>query len=408
VQLSTCAGTAAQMWSYFANEQLRGQSGNCLTNNGDGTLSATVCGPDTSNTVTNLYQPLPTQRFAQRSSATFQWSSGTNFSDADVGTNSSSYETLRITNVDSDGWNDACIRLPTGLTCGLNNHATLGAYTDYSAAFSDANGWVGDAYGSTVQLADVNGDGINDACGRSTTGIECAIGTGSGFAPPAAWTTDFSDSTVFAGAAYYRSIHLADINGDSYADICGRSTTGIVCALNTKSGAFAPSTAWISTDFTDALGWSADAYASTIQLADINGDHRADVCGRGPNGIMCAISDGSATFYDDHVWSFRTNFSDGDGWNASASYYGSIHFGDVNGDGLADVCGRAPTGIVCALSDADGFEELNAVQTSNYTDALGWESPAYGVSVQVADINHDGHADVCGRSSAGLVCTYSP
>src|SRR5258708_25694656 len=35
------------------------------------------------------------------------------------------------------------------------------------------------------------------------------------------------------------------------------------------------------------------------------------------------------------------------------SYYGSIRLADINGDGLADLCGRGPNGIVCAISNGD-------------------------------------------------------
>ena len=115
---------------------------------------------------------------------------------------------------------------------------------------------------------------------------------------------------MFAGAAYYRSIHFADVNGDGYADVCGRNASGVTCALNTKNGAFAASTMWITTEFTDAAGWSADAYGSTVQLADINGDGRADVCGRGSAGLRCATSNGTTGFVDGTLWSFRADFAD--------------------------------------------------------------------------------------------------
>jgi len=48
------------------------------------------------------------------------------------------------------------------------------------------------------------------------------------------------------------------------------------------------------------------------------------------------------------VWT--RDFSDAQGWNGSETYYGSIRLADVNGDGLADVCGRGIAGIYCNLS----------------------------------------------------------
>jgi hypothetical protein len=222
------------------------------------------------------------------------------------------------------------------------------------------------------------------------------------------WSSEFSDASVFAGPLSYRSIRFADVDGDGYADVCGRTTTGVSCARNTQGGAFAPSTAWTTSNFTDAGGWNADAYASTVQLADVNGDGAADVCGRGPSGLVCAVSNGSNAFVHDRVWSFRGDFGDAAGWNAAAGYYGSIHFGDVNGDGLADACGRNASGLTCALSDAVAFQQGMPLQPGAFTNAQGWLPDAYGTSLRIADMNHDGRADACGRSGAGLVCTTTP
>ena len=404
-QLSTCTSSVAQKWTLFANGQLRGQGATCLTDVGGGTLRTALCDADRSS---NRYQPAAAQRFVQRASSAFAWSSGANFSDADVGSLPASYRSLGVFDLEGDGYADACIRLTDGVRCAINGHNLLGTYTLFSAAFPDANGWSTDGYGSTVQFADVTGDHRPDVCARASNGIVCGTGSSTGFASPTTWTTEFSDSSVFVGAAYYRSIHFADVNGDGYADVCGRKATGVACALNTTNGAFAASTMWITSDFTDAGGWSADAYASTVQLADVDGDGRADVCGRGPLGLRCARSNGTNAFVDGHLWSFRTDFADAGSWNTAAGYYGSIRFGDVNGDGLADVCGRSGTGVVCARSDADGFQQAMAMQPGAFTDAQGWKPDPYGVSLRVGDVNHDGHADVCGRSTAGLVCMSMP
>jgi len=43
-----------------------------------------------------------------------------------------------------------------------------------------------------------------------------------------------------------------------------------------------------NTDFPDAYSWRQPRYGDTIQLADPNGDHHADVCGRGAYGLVCS------------------------------------------------------------------------------------------------------------------------
>ena len=405
VQIATCAASATQKWTLFANGQVRGQNALCLGDNGDGTVSATFCSPDTS---ANQWQPVAAQKFSQLASPSFAWSYGANFADTDVGALAASYRSLHVVDLDGDGYSDACIRLGGGLYCGTNGHDLLGSYTLFSAGFSDANGWSTESYGSTVQYADVSGDRVKDACARTATGLVCAIGSSTGFAPATTWSSEFSDATVFAGSSYYRSLHFADVNGDGYDDVCGRTATGVSCALNTKSGSFAASTAWLTTDFTDAAGFGADSYGSTVQLGDVDGDGKADVCGRAPTGLFCALSNGATAFVNDHKWSFRTDFADTASWGTAAGYYGSIRLGDVNGDGLADACGRTVTGVVCGYSDGAGFEQAIAVQPKAFTDAQGWKPDAYGTSLQLGDVNHDGRGDLCGRSSAGLVCSTMP
>src|SRR5262249_48688584 len=112
----------------------------------------------------------------------------------------------------------------------------------------------------------------------------------------------------------------------------------------------------------------------TIQFPDINGDGLADYCGRGGGGIRCAISTGTS-FTGDAVWS--NFFSNGNGWTTDF-YWGTIQFPDVNGDGKRDVCGRASNGIFCGLSNGvDGFSTPTR-WSDDFQDAYGWNAgPQY-------------------------------
>jgi hypothetical protein len=410
LRLRVCTDGPAQSWTLMSNGQIRGQEGTCLTVAADGvTLRAALCEADSS---TDKWKPVDTQHWVQRVGPPDAWSD--EFSDGELGSPSAYAGSFRLGDVNGDGYADACARLNGGLLCALN--ARSGAFAShqlYSAAFSDAAGWLPDAYGSTLQIADVDGNGRADVCGRSTGGIYCATANADGTAMvnPRTWSsgTDFSDAEGWAASsARYGSIRLADVNGDGFADVCGRTSTGVVCALNDKAGRFGAYTLWIA-DFTDALGWQAPQYGSTLQLADVNGDGRADVCGRGPAGIRCATANAAGTaFVDAHQWSLRADFSDADGWGAGAGYYGSIRLADVNGDGLADVCGRRATGVACAISNGAAFDGALAVLPDGYTDALGWSSAPYGATIQLGDLDRDGRRDVCGRGPSGLVCAQAP
>src|SRR5258707_11137202 len=205
------------------------------------------------------------------------WSSGPQFSDADVGSASTYYNTFQLADVNGDGFPDACVRKSDGIYCALNNRAGgFSSYTRYTGDFSDALGWLSDQYGSTLQFADINGDGKADVCGRNASGIYCAVAnpTGTAFINATQWTSDFSDAQGFGSAAtYYRTVHLADVNGDGFADVCARSSTGLRCALNDRTGRFSLSTTSLAAEVTAALGLTANTCGSRDQYDEE--DHRA-------------------------------------------------------------------------------------------------------------------------------------
>src|SRR5205823_13360672 len=97
------------------------------------------------------------------------------------------------------------------------------------------------------------------------------------------------------------------------------------------------------------LGWGHIRYGKTIMFANLDGDplHTADVCGRGAAGIYCAVSAGQNGFINASL--VQTQFSDSNGWN-QAAYFGSLRLADINGDGKADICGRGALGIYCAAN----------------------------------------------------------
>lgn len=404
-EIADCAGAPAQRFELFTNGQLRASEGACLTVSWSGSVSAALCDADRS---TVKYVPLPSQRFTLQFSAPSSWTANGDFSDAVAGGAESYYRTFALARANADRFADACVRRADGLCCALGGPGGFGACALVAPAFSDAAGWLPAPYGTTVQLADVNGDGIADACGRNAAGIACALAPAGGgsLGPLAQWSSDFGDAT-FGGAAYYPSLRFGDIDGDGFADVCGRASAGIACARNTGAGAFAPATTWLAGDFDDAGGWNAASQTGTLRLADIDGDHTADVCLRGAAGLRCATSNGTA-FTNAHLWSFRSDFGDAAGWGAAPARHGSIRLADVNGDGLADACGRGPDGLVCGVSNGAGFEAAALVQPLGFTDELGWDEAPYGTTLQLADLNGDGRADVCGRSPQGLTCSLSP
>lgn len=211
------------------------------------------------------------------------------------------------------------------MKCGLSNGTGFNAVTVWSSDFSDANGWnVASSY-ETIKLVDVNNDGMDDICGRGSSGMKCALSTGSAFGSLAVWqpaATAFSDANGYNTSSIYPTIKYGDLNADGFPDVCVRASSGVKCALSSGSG-FGAASIWSST-YSDAGGWNSQGYYSTIQLSDLNNDGRADVCGRGGSGLKCALSSGSA-FGTVTTWS--SFFSDANSWN-QPTYYQSLAFSD--------------------------------------------------------------------------------
>jgi uncharacterized protein (DUF2141 family) len=330
------------------------------------------------------------------------------FSDA-AGWNvsASTYATMQFPDLNGDGQADVCGRATAGIACALSNGASFGGLGVLAPPhFTDAGGWAASpAYYATIQFPDVNGDGKSDLCGRGIAGITCALSTGTSFGAESVWRADFTDAGGWkASAAYYATIQYADVNGDGKADVCGRGAAGLACAVSNGTS-FAAFGSWQTALFSDAGSWATSpGYYSTIQFPDLNGDGKADVCGRGVAGVECALSNGT-TFGASSSWS--AYFSDAAGWKASPSYYATIQFPDVNGDGKADVCGRGVAGVECALSNGTTFGPVTLWQAA-FSDAAGVGANAvYYSTMQFPDVNGDGKADVCGRTAAGVECALS-
>lgn len=316
------------------------------------------------------------------------WSDAKGWSRPEQGT------TIAYGDIDGDGKADVCGRDKVGVACHVSTGRGFGAELR-GPAWGDAQGWNKRSSYDTIQLADVNGDGKDDVCGRGSNGFTCFLSNGRGF-PTEIKGPAWSDKAGWAAEQRFATIQLADVDGDGKADVCGRGEAGISCFLS--NGTSFPTRlegpAWMDE------GWSAAARGATIRFADIDGDGRADVCGRAARGIVCARSTGTA--FGPEVQG--PAWSDESGW-AAERHFRTIQFADVNGDGRQDVCGRGPSGMRCWLSDGETFS--TEVRGPEWSDAAGWAAPSHWSTVTTGDVNHDGKDDLCGRDADGLTCALA-
>jgi hypothetical protein len=144
---------------------------------------------------------------------------------------------------------------------------------------------------------------------------------------------------------------LADVNGDHMADIVGFGADGVIVSLATGGGHFASPVSGIQNfGFTAAGGGWTTNEQYPRQVADVNSDGMADIIGFGANGAIVSLATGGGHFASPVAGISNFGFlPEGGGW-VSQDQYPRV-FGDVNGDGAADIVGFAHDSVLLALSN---------------------------------------------------------
>ena len=156
-----------------------------------------------------------------------------------------------------------------------------------------ADGWDKECYYSTIQTADLDGDGKNEILGRTSEGLEVwTVDESTNIAGYLTTLTYMSNSGNWDNAWYYATIQAGDIDGDGSDEIIARGVDGIV-AFSFDGNSF--------TRLADGPAWSNDAgwkenqlWYESIGLADLDGDGAKEVVGRDSTGLMAYKYDGGS------------------------------------------------------------------------------------------------------------------
>jgi aqualysin 1 len=271
------------------------------------------------------------------------------------------------------------------------------AFKFWSADFSYSKGWRETRH--LRRVGDVNGDGKADIIGFGEDGVYVATSTGSSFSFKGKWLNDLS----YTSGAWRITEHerrVADVNGDNKADLIAFGNFGVYVALSTGTS-FNLKTQW-SPGFGVDWGWNKTRHVR--QVADVNGDKKADVVGFGEDGVHVALSSGSSF---DYSGKWLDAFAINTGWSV---YRHDRQLGDVNGDGKADIVGFGDNATYVSLSTGSSFAPPTAPQ-SEFDYEAGWRvadtySPFsfnalfgdYAVSHPrfVTDYTGNGRADIIG------------
>ncbi len=270
-------------------------------------------------------------------------------------------------------------------------NGTFGTAFKAISDYSPGQGW--SSFNSFPrQVADVNGDGRADIVGFGDR-VYVALGQADGTFGSVNSVLDFYNPNQgwTSNDAYPRQV--ADVNGDGRADIVGFGGDGVYVSLGQANGTFGAKFKAVS-NYSPAQGWSSfDKFPR--QVADVNGDGRADIVGFGDR-VYVALGQADGTFGSVFIGVQLLSFiapTPTTGWTSFDKYPRQL--ADVNGDGRADIVGFSSDDVYVALGQADGTFGGEFKAVSNYSPAQGWSS-FNSFPRQVADVNGDGRADIVG------------
>ncbi len=299
-------------------------------------------------------------------------STGDAFADSVVGPEmGASMTSVELADVDGDGRIDACVRDASGLSCWLASGHGFERRVSLPA-LSDAGGFANVIHHGTLRFGDVNGDGRTDVCARDADGVDCWLATGDGFGTRVRGPR-WSDASGFDALSVWSTLRLVDVDGDRQDDLCARTPLGFRCALSLGNG-FGDEL--VGPDMSDGSGWSLPSVYTTLRMADVDGDGRADVCAREADRVRCWLFTGHA--FDRVVLGPSLEV----GWDRPSGYR-SFRVTDVDGDGRADVCARGPDALRCYVSTGGGFDRVWV--TPAWSDASGLDDLGRAASIRLAD-----------------------
>lgn len=218
----------------------------------------------------------------------------------------------------------------------------------------------------------------------------------------------WSDGAGWNQPQYYETMQMADIDGDGREELIIRGPNGILVQHfehGADHGQWVPLTDY-EFDWSDKNGWNQPQYYKTIQCADIDGDKRAEILARGPNGIVGYKYNPTTQSLDPISSTGSDAMSDAGGWD-HPEYYETIHFGDVDGDGCEELICRGYADILIWKYGNNQWTAITrgpkwADDPGGSSDGTQWNLPQYYTTIQCADVDGDGVAEVIGRSKYGI------
>lgn len=231
----------------------------------------------------------------------------------------------------------------------------------YWGKWNESVGW------RDVLTADFNGDGILDVAGRTSAG-EWWIG----LSTPTGLLNQLWD--LWNESAGWPTVAVADLDGDGRMDIIGRTNAGEWWGAFNLGGGFVHR----------KIGqWNPAANWSDVKITDMNSDGRPDVIGRTSAGEWWVGSFTGTTL----------TFQKWGQWNNAVAWQ-TVLIADFNGDGRPDVAGGTSGGVWYITMNTGSSGNQNYL----WSNSPLWMNAFALTDFQAVDLNGDGRADIIGRA----------
>ena len=316
--------------------------------------------------------------------------------------------------LNGDGLSDICYRADTGLKCFINYQGTFNTTAEIDTSIC-ANGDT--TYGTcndkdnwdTIRFTDMDADGLADLVYRSDAGMRIWKSTGSGFTYLEG-NGILANGTSSSSENNWQYIYTPDFNGDGLNDLCYRSDTGIKCYKNQGNAHFIN----YPTINTSICANSSSAYGAcnsddnykTIRFVDMDADGLQDLVYRSDAGMRVWESTGNGFgTYPTFQSSLVQDINEGS-FNIPRDEWKNIYTPDMNGDGLPDLCYRSYEGIKCYTNKGGYWDTVPSIVTSicKKNDSLNGtcnDADNYQ-TINFLDTDADGLDDLVYRSDAGM------
>ncbi|WP_186762986.1 glucosaminidase domain-containing protein [Lentzea tibetensis] len=206
-----------------------------------------------------------------------------------------------------------------------------------------------------------------------------------------AWRNDngfadrpYGDDAIIATEFSNDNIQFADLDGDGRTEIIKVGDDGNVIAWKNVHG-------FADRPYGDSHIIATEFTADNIQFADLNGDRKAEIIKVGDDGNVIAWRNDNGFAPD----TYRTS-------NLIATEFtaDNIHFGDLNGDGRAEIAKVGADGNVQAWRNDKGFADRP------YGDSHIIATEFTADNIQFADLNGDGRTEIIKVGADGNVIAW--